>query len=130
MAAPQLRALLQAWLRGYIRPGYPQGRHSQVREFVLCRAVQRQQQGELVVAAAEANLALVTAMSVITPGQVSELHGKVMRSMSVGYDLIQLEPPSAIEASQPKSNLQGVEEMAALLKALKASNLKDMLPVT
>lgn len=118
-----------AYLRGFIRPGYPVGRQSRIRELVLCRALDREQQGDSLISAAQANLELLAGMPVKSSAELMQLHNEAMRMMSLGHDLRQQYSPKEISKDLAAVNTKPLEQMADVLKALKVSNLKAMLPI-
>ena len=129
MAAPQLRLLWSACLRGLIQPDYPNGRQSRVRELLICQSIDREQQGAALLAAANANLHLLNAMA-IRGGNVAPLHQEAMRLLAIGHDLLQHYPQTTIEESLRNTvDTAPLQKMADLFAGLKAAGIKDKLPV-
>lgn len=96
---------------------------------MICRAIDQEQQGQSMVASAQARLGLLTSLAMQGADGMG-VYNHAIRLMAIGYDLQQLHPvpeiQKAIDAPEDKS---AYERMAGLLKALNSSDIKDRLSI-
>lgn len=123
METPQLRILVLAHVRGLLKPDYPHGIKSVIREELLLRQINRDIYGDSYYhrATVESNL-----ISVVAPNARDEVYKKAASMVMEGAAMRAFYSQSMLDKIKYKDKIE-IAQGVSILKILEKSNLFDIL---
>lgn len=123
METPQLRLLVLAHARGLIKPDYPHGAKSVIREELLLRQISRDIFGESNYHRARVEAATITS---VKPGDRQEVYKQAMSLIMEGAAMRAFYSQRMLDQLKYKDKIELGQGVAAL-KILASSNLYDIM---
>lgn len=117
--------MVLAHVRGLLKPDYPNGVRSRIRERMLLNSLERETQGSGFLARANVEAASLAAAD---PGACPKIYTRALGYVLQGISLLQLMPYSqTLNITKRIANLDDIKKQAILFKVLKKTNFYEKM---